>query len=61
MSFYWQTEKQRNKQIKDEEFALKAIAGFHKTMADILREQMDMRRLEPRTAGLSDQSCEPTP
>jgi len=41
MSFPWQTEKARRKQKKDEEFAIKAIANYHRTMTDILREQSE--------------------
>ncbi len=39
MSFPWQTDKARRKQEHDEDFATQAIARYHRTMADILREQ----------------------
>lgn len=47
MSFPWRTEKMRRKQERDEEFAARAIAGYHRTMADILRDQANVDRLRP--------------
>lgn len=49
MSFPWQTEKALRKQERDEDYARRAIAGYHRTMADILRDQLDRDRLWPAT------------
>lgn len=47
MSFPWVTEKERRRQRDDEEAADRAIAGYHKTMADILRVQSKVNVLRP--------------
>lgn len=47
MSFPRVTEKDRRKQRQDEEAASRAIAGYHKTMADILCAQSKINVLRP--------------
>ena len=47
MGFHWQTENDRRKEVRDEEFARRAIANLHRTMAHILREQLNRDRLRP--------------
>lgn len=47
MTFPWLSEKERRKQERDEEYAARAISGYHRTMADILRDQSQVNVLRP--------------